>query len=227
MSTVVRSDSAQSKRIKRIQLSSVQREQLAAIAGCDALAASSHLDHLEKVLNDHAFITGVFESPKPNEVRELFSPRRGAGLRKKALVLEEAIAQMPWQIAAEFKARKFDLPEFRKKIARFISLSDTVLASYAGEKTSRSERQQVRDRHTVPEIADVLDRLCGREGGKRRDWEYLDRQCSFVTLALVFAGIPCPNAGDTRLGESGQGKLRRLLKAHGDRNRRKAARKRS
>jgi hypothetical protein len=214
-------------RSNRVRLSPKQRERLAAVAGCDPAPAESDLDHLETVLNDHAFITGVFESPKPNEVRELITPRRGAGLRKKALVLEEAINQMPWQIAAEFKARKFDLRDFRKKIARFISLGDTVLASYAGEKTPRRERQQVRDPHTVPDIADVFDRLCGRAGDSRLDWDYLDRQCSFVTLALGFADIPCPKAGDTRLRESAQGKLRRLLKAHGERKRRKAARRRS
>ena len=203
----------------RIHLSPEQRQRLAEIAECDPATAGADLDRLEEILNDHQFKIDVFESPKPNEVREILRPRRGSGLREKADTLLEALKKVPWQLSPDFKARDLDLEAFRKQVKHFVAVSEEVLASYKGEKTPRRPRERVRDHHTIPEIADLCDRLCGREDDQGRDWDYTDRQCAFVALALECAGIPCPKAGNTRLGEARQGRLRRLLKAHREKRR--------
>jgi hypothetical protein len=205
---------------KHLRLSPEQRRQLAEVAGCDPGKANPDLDQLETILSDHQFTTGVFETPKPNEVRERIAPRKGAGLSKQARALAQALGDLPWQLAAEFRVQGFNVPDFREQAERFIAASEAVLASYAGETTVRRERQRMRDRHTIPTIADLFDRLCGRDDDLERDWEHTDRECAFVALALDYAGIPCPAAGDTRLGEVRQGRLRRLLKAHHQNKRR-------
>lgn len=199
----------------RVCLSPEDRRRLADLIGLDARAASSDLDRLEAILNDHRFITGVFDHPKPNEVRDLIAPRKSAGLKKKAEALAEALRTIPWQLSADFRAGGFDVQGFQDQLERFVPAADAVLALYDGETTARRPAQQVRDRHTIPEIAELFDRMCGRGVDAERDWEHLDNLCSFVTFALERAGIPCPDAGDTKLGEQNQGRLRRLLKTRG------------
>lgn len=210
-----------------IRLGPKDRQRLAALAGLDTETAKADLDRLERILDDHGFITDVFERPKPNAVRDLIAPRKGAGLKKKAKMLADALDDVPWQVSGEFKAHGVDLHAFRRELKRFIAASDDVLASYAGEKTPRRDRQHVRDRHIIPAIADLFDHMCGREADAERDWEHIDDQCTFVAYALECAGIPCPDAGDTRLGEERQGRLRRLLKKHDTKNRQNTARRSS
>ena len=204
----------------RIRLSSKDRQRLAKFSGLDAGTAKADLDRLETILNDHRFITGVFESPKPNEVQDLIAPGKGAGLRKKAQALAEALDAVPWQVSAEYTVSGFDLRAFQRQLQRFTAASDAVIAFHAGEKTPRRAPQRVRDRHTIPEIVDLFNRMCGHEDDGERDWDHIDHQCVFVTLALECAGIPCPDAGDTSPGEMRQGRLRRLLKAYAEKKRR-------
>lgn len=216
-----------SSRSAAVRIGPDDRRRLAELVGRDADSAKADLDRLEIVLNDSPFIVGIFEQPKPNEVRALIAPRRKAGLKKKALALREALHAVPWQVALDYKENGFDLEGFRKILNEFTRASDAVLSAYAGEKTARRAPQRVRDRHIIPEIADLFDRMCGRDKDLKRDWEHTDNQCAFVALALKCAGIPFPGAGDTNLGEQSQGRLRRLLKAHDDRKRQAQARGRS
>ena len=195
-------------------LSTEHRRRLAKLAGIDPGIAKDELDRLEIILNDHSFITGVFEHPKPNEVRGLLAPRKGAGLKNKAEALAEALEKVPWQVSADYEAAGFVLGAFQSELQRFVGVSDAVLASYAGKKTARRPPQNVRDRHTIPPIADLFDHMWRLGDDGERDLEYLDNLCAFVSLALECAGIPCPDPGDTRHGEENQGRLRRLLKAH-------------
>ena len=87
----------------RIRLSSKDRQRLAEFAGLDAETAKADLDQIESILDDHRFIIGVFEHPKPNEVRELIAPGKSAGLRKKAQALAEALDAVPWQVSADYR----------------------------------------------------------------------------------------------------------------------------
>jgi hypothetical protein len=207
-------------RSERLRLSPKDREQLASLAELDIEAAKPALDRLERILDDHRFMTGVFGHPKPNEVRDAIAPRKGAGLKRKAEALLEATRQMPWQLAAELNANGSDLGQLQRLLKGLIASCDAVLPLYEAETTARRPPQRVRDRHTIPAIADLFDRLCGREPDADRDWGHLDEKCAFVTRALEAAGIPCPGAGDTDRSEAGQGRLRRLLKAHEERKRR-------
>lgn len=196
----------------RIKLDPAVREKLAALAGLEVEAAMADLDHLQTILNDHAFITGVFDHPKPNAVRDLIAPKKGMGLQAQGEALAETLRKVTWQVSAEYKVHGFNLITFREELERFLSTSETVLSAYAGQTTPRRPPMGVRDRHTIPAIFDLFDRMSGHEAGGERDWEHMDDLCGFVALALESAGIPYPAAGDTRQGEEYQGRLRRLLK---------------
>lgn len=211
----------------KVRLTRTQRESLARILARSADDAVSALDDVERALNDHWFAVRVFHFP-PSEVRRLISPRKGIGLRKRAQILEDALSRMPWQLSVDYKAFEFDLKKFRELIDGFISTSNSLLTYYADQQKPRRPPQSVRDNITIPEIADLFDRVTGHAPNPdQKDWEHLDRKCVFVIAALESADIPCPAAGDTSKGEEHQGRLRRILKAHDRRKQRAATRKRA
>ena len=211
----------------KILLSPAQRERLARVLGRSVADSASALDDVERTLNDHWFAVGVFHFP-PSEVRLHISPRKGAGLRKKAQILADALKRVPWQLVADYKKFKFDLKEFQKRIDDFVSTSNNLVGHYADEQTPRRPPQRVRDNITIPGIANLFDRITGHAPDPdHKNWEHLDRKCEFVMAALKSADIPFPKAGDTARGEEHQGRLRRILKAHDRRNQRARPRKRA
>lgn len=200
-----------------MHLTPEQRHKLAEIAECELEDANPAFDRLESVLSDYPLYQETFESPKPNEVRDLIAPKRGRGLQSKLRDLTESLGKVSWQVAAEFKAQgiDFDLTDFRARAEQLEQACDGVVAAWADRKIARRAPQRVRDVHTIPAIADLFDALYYGEDGRRpRNWFYLDAQCEFVSLALKAAGIPSPDAGNTNLSEAGQGRLRRLLKEY-------------
>ena len=208
-----------------VRLSPEARQSLAELADLDAETAKPYLDSLEIILNDHAFITDWFESPKPNEVRDYIAPSKGAGLKKKAEALVKTLDRVPRGIPKEFSLSGFDLMAFQDHFERFRAATDAMLAFHADKTITRRPRQQVRDQHTIPDIADLFDRMCARKVNAESDWEHLDRKRVFVSLALECAGIPCSKRIDTRRGEVKQDRLRRQLKRHEQKRRDRARRK--
>jgi hypothetical protein len=190
------------------------------ILGIDLLGDKKNRKIAEEIMVKIRVIIGQYEGAvesidkKPraaNYLAELNGTKKNSdgtiksGLRRQAFDLSESLADMSYLMRDEYKTHDYDLYEFHRHLARFLSTCAKIVDKYEGD-TSSGRPKNTALKMVVNSLNSVFDKYYAvpaldendQENDRRRN-AIQESRIKFIRECLSLDLIPCPETDSALL----------------------------